>query len=91
MQNLAKQVKNQYLVQRGLIGAANAVPLMQLADASKFERCALLALSVSFQRGELSKARQALKNGNAYLAACYINSFKAEKRASGFLLTFGNK
>jgi hypothetical protein len=91
MGNLAKQVKNQYLVQRGLIGAASAVPLMQLADATTFERCGLQALSISFQRLQLSKARQALKNGDAYLASCYIGSFRSEKRASGFLLTFGSK
>lgn len=90
-QTMLQSVKDCRLFSRGYQGPAQSVRLVDLINASMFERGQIAALSIKYQRAELEKARKYLKKGKPDAAQMYILSYQLERKNYNQLFTFGRK
>lgn len=88
---MLESVKACRLFQKGYQGPAQSVRLVDLVNASMFERGQIAAMSIKYQRAELAKARKYIDKGQPDAAQMYILSYKLERKNYNQLFTFGAK
>lgn len=84
---LIEAVKAKLEKYNGYAMPAACAPLVLIMKASKFERAQLAAMSVAFQKRELSEARKWLKRGNADMAKALLSSWRCERQSYNLLFT----
>lgn len=70
-------------------GPATCAPILQVVQASAFERAAVAAMSIKCQRADLKKARELIAKGMHDVAKGYLLSWKVERKNYKLLLTLG--